>query len=564
MISNKMFFESSVLGMGRINSEIYKVSKQINSMKRVSTPADDPVAAARVLSMKQSQERNSQFILNIEDANSALTLSSRAMRSIGNVITDMKTLAVQAGNPSLNGGDFAALQSQFKGQLEELISLANTQDAHGNYLFGGTKGTTPPFTLEGSFPYGSNTRVTYNGDDGQKSIYISSDRQIAISDPGSAFLGGGSKDRKLSSVFYTALRLGEMVYQGNEGKLSEIQGIPESDGGLNNTRNTFELKVSDIMPVLLNEHVAKDFNALKDALGSYENYTKAGVGIDLNVLTERRGLENQLDIKFSTSAAEAQRETEQVGVTGQPLVLNAQGTVKDKTVTFFDNATGVGGKFLILPRGLDPTTAKWKVEGDKATVDDSNFKFSLAQQNEYVVWAVPPRVVLSDAGSVASQSEPGFQQTGLSMKIGGEIKTKDPESGQIKYHLPGSEDIENGRYKVKNLATDVAFLKNQSGVEASLWVKSYQIELQQVLSRLDDSLVQVTQYTAQLGIRQNEATQTKELNSDLELIQKTAISKLVDLDFARASSELIAAQTALQASQLAFSRLSSLGLFQYL
>jgi flagellar hook-associated protein 3 FlgL len=74
----------------------------------------------------------------------------------------------------------------------------------------------------------------------------------------------------------------------------------------------------------------------------------------------------------------------------------------------------------------------------------------------------------------------------------------------------------------------------------------------------------VSQTQSGLGGRLNTATRITEANSDLDTNNKLAKAELVELDMAEAITELTKHETALQASQATFGRLSNLSLLDYI
>lgn len=96
-----------------------------------------------------------------------------------NLLQDVRTVAVNAGNGALSDGDRQNLATQLQGQLQNLIAFANSVDGNGGYLFSGFQTATLPFT-------GTTNGATYNGDQGQRLLQVSGGRQIAISENGSA------------------------------------------------------------------------------------------------------------------------------------------------------------------------------------------------------------------------------------------------------------------------------------------------------------------------------------------------------------------------------------------
>ena len=89
----------------------------------------------------------------------------------------MRTTIIAANSGALSDSDRAALGIELKSRLDALVSLANTKDGDGHFLFGGYRNDTVPFTK-------TSAGVTYGGDDGNRTIQVSATRQIAATENG--------------------------------------------------------------------------------------------------------------------------------------------------------------------------------------------------------------------------------------------------------------------------------------------------------------------------------------------------------------------------------------------
>lgn len=92
----------------------------------------------------------------------------------------------------------------------------------------------------------------------------------------------------------------------------------------------------------------------------------------------------------------------------------------------------------------------------------------------------------------------------------------------------------------------------------------FQVALRDALVGVDNSLNSIGNATSLIGGRMNVAQSVLESNLDLEITNKTARSNIEDVDYAQAVSELSKQETALQAAQATFSRVTGLSLFDYI
>ncbi len=176
-ISTQSIYDGGVLQLGSLQTSLARTQNQLSTGRRIITAADDPVAAARVLEITQSEQINLQFVTNRQNARSSLSQVELALTGVTELLQDVKTLAVNAGNATLTDADRQSLATELEGRRDDLLGLANTADGAGGFLFSGFKATTLPFIL-------TPTGAQYQGDQGQRILQVGSSRQLPISDSG--------------------------------------------------------------------------------------------------------------------------------------------------------------------------------------------------------------------------------------------------------------------------------------------------------------------------------------------------------------------------------------------
>jgi flagellar hook-associated protein 3 FlgL len=186
-ISTQTLFESGAARLGEVQSGLLKIQQQVASGRRILTPSDDPVGAARALEVTQSQSINTQHGVNRQHAKSALVSVEGALESATSLLLDVKTSIVTASNGSLTDSQRGFLATELRSRFEALLSIANSRDGMGNYQFSGYQTATPPFAETA-------TGAQYQGDQGQRLLQVDATRQMAISNPGQAVFQGGGQD----------------------------------------------------------------------------------------------------------------------------------------------------------------------------------------------------------------------------------------------------------------------------------------------------------------------------------------------------------------------------------
>lgn len=177
-ISTSMLYDLGVNGINQQFSDLLKIQQQMATGRRVLSPADDPIAAARALDVTQSKSINDQFITNSGNATDALELQESVLTQVTEMLQDARVLAVNAGNLVLSRADLNSLAGEVQSRYDQLLSQANATDGSGQYLFAGFRSNTQPFAEAAP------GTVDYNGDQGQRLLQVSASRQLAVSSSG--------------------------------------------------------------------------------------------------------------------------------------------------------------------------------------------------------------------------------------------------------------------------------------------------------------------------------------------------------------------------------------------
>ena len=177
-VTTGMIFDSGVNQIQQQNSQLLKTQQQVASGRRVLTPSDDPVASARALEVSQSKSVNALYTSNQGYASDALRLVDSKLDAANDLVTYVRTRALEAGNGTYTASDLASIGDDLSQQFEALQSIANSKDSTGDYVFGGYRSNSQPFvgTLAGG--------VSYQGDQGTRTLQISATRNLPITSSG--------------------------------------------------------------------------------------------------------------------------------------------------------------------------------------------------------------------------------------------------------------------------------------------------------------------------------------------------------------------------------------------
>lgn len=176
-VSSNTSYELGIAALNRQQTAQVKTLEQINSGTRLLTPSESPAAYVRALGVAQADAGNTQYAANRQTATSSLGMLEGTLKDVTTLVQNAQELAVYAGNGTLNDSGRVAIATELRGNLDELLSLANRTDANGQYLFSGFQGSTKPFADSGS-------GVQYLGDDGMRLVQASVSRQLAVNESG--------------------------------------------------------------------------------------------------------------------------------------------------------------------------------------------------------------------------------------------------------------------------------------------------------------------------------------------------------------------------------------------
>lgn len=176
-ISTSQFYQTGINNILDQQTALYKTQTQMGTGKKIVTPSDDPTGAAQIVGLQQSIDQTNAYQTNIDSANATLGNEDNALSSGTDILQQVRTLALQANSGTLSTQDRQSIAQQVQQDLQSIIGMANTTDGNGNYLFAGFSATTRPFSQTAG-------GVSYAGDQGQRSLQIGPNRQVAVGDSG--------------------------------------------------------------------------------------------------------------------------------------------------------------------------------------------------------------------------------------------------------------------------------------------------------------------------------------------------------------------------------------------
>ena len=274
-ISTYMMSQRSLTAMLNQQGRVSQTQLQLSTGKRVLAPSDDPAAASRILNINGALGTVEQYQNNADRAKSRLENEESILEGATNVLQRAHELAVQGNNDSLSINDTQSIAKEIRQLQEQMLSLANTRDGSGEYIFAGFQSKTRPFAQNGIGNY------SYQGDLGRRQLQISPDRQIADGNDGfSVFMNVATEPtaqgNSVAAIAFGAIAAGDIVIDGGNGN------GPVSLGALPAAASAGERadQLREAINRVSSQTGIRTFNATPDTL-SLTSVSSSGISVTL-------------------------------------------------------------------------------------------------------------------------------------------------------------------------------------------------------------------------------------------------------------------------------------------
>jgi len=178
-LSTSLIYTQGYEAIARKQGELTRTQQQVASGTRIATPADDPIGAAQAISLTQSSNETQLLAGNVSQAMSILEGNDALLSQLTDLLSRVRTLAVNGGSAGLSASDRASIASDIAEEAQALMALGNTRSSDGKYVFSGLSTDVAAFA---DTPGG----VVYNGDQGVHEIQVGASRFIPANLTGSA------------------------------------------------------------------------------------------------------------------------------------------------------------------------------------------------------------------------------------------------------------------------------------------------------------------------------------------------------------------------------------------
>ena len=543
------------LGVNAILNQQFKLSQtqnQLSSGLRINNPSDDPAASVRILDIQQSIAQNNQYQSNIDTLNSRLTFEEDTLNGAVNAIQRARELAVQGLNDSNSPSDRTAIAQEIRQIADQLVGVANTKNANGEYLFAGYHSRTPPYvaTVTTVTQGGVTKDVTlyqYQGDENQRNIQINPTRRIADGDHGIDVFGQSfdyignppttvnPSNPTQGSLFDTVIQLAEQL----EANSLDPDQITTRGAGLGVPKGGAVINSALLATAVANQTItvtAPDGSLQTHVINLDSERSAANIASSLNGLT----------------GVSAQADPNQVTLD----VSSTSSVVNGNTISFVLHADSGASTAVSFVRN---SATNLTLEQDIAAA------INAAGLGDLVATVSTPNKLTIGSASGANIGIENFSVNAAGAQTINFDGTTLTEAGAIDSAVRSSTVVVqlNQGYTIQSdVAGTVAsgtfgVFDTQANVPAT-------IDTGGILDDLDTGLHRILNIRASIGARINAVDFQQNLNEDLDVDLQSLLSDTRDLDYTEAISRFNLQLVGLQAAQQAFVRVQGLSLFNFL
>ena len=265
-VSTKLFNEQQIRQFSSLNEDIQKLQDKISSGKNIVVASDDPVGSVNLSGYKVVKQQLDQYLKNVNSAQTRLSLVDTNLQNLSTIMIRANELLIQASSDVLGRSDREAIALEINEMKEELLSLANQQDANGSFIFSGYKSKEQPFQKN------LNGEIKYHGDSGISSLSISETMIVETSVDGESLFQKVKDSSGLAVSMFTMLEnishsirtASNAVHATNANTHAEFE-ITNSDFGTWSFDITGHAGTANISVELTGEDPADIIKAINDA-----------------------------------------------------------------------------------------------------------------------------------------------------------------------------------------------------------------------------------------------------------------------------------------------------------
>ncbi|AKA70321.1 flagellar hook-associated protein FlgL [Clostridium scatologenes] len=161
-VTNKMLANNYLTDMSANLNNLQRIQQQMSTGKNFTKPSDDPFNVARSMQMHTAIDANTQYNKNITNTINWLDTTDTALGQLGNVFQSIRERLISSGDAAYGSDERTKIKDEINQQIGQIGQILNTTFA-GEYVFGGTKGSSKPVDATMDSSYGEVTNTVAGG-----------------------------------------------------------------------------------------------------------------------------------------------------------------------------------------------------------------------------------------------------------------------------------------------------------------------------------------------------------------------------------------------------------------
>jgi flagellin-like hook-associated protein FlgL len=131
--------------MLNMQSRYNDLMEKISTQKKVNRASDDPIAAAKIVDIRQGIAANGQYQKNIADGDAWISVSESTLSQAYELLTMARGIALGEAGGTADAASRRIAAQNIQSYIDEMVTLANEKIGE-RYLFSGSRNGVAPFS----------------------------------------------------------------------------------------------------------------------------------------------------------------------------------------------------------------------------------------------------------------------------------------------------------------------------------------------------------------------------------------------------------------------------------
>lgn len=536
-VTNKMISDSYLSDMQTNLSNLKKIQEEITTQNNFSRPSDAPFDVSVSMQMQTAINANTQYGKNITNTNNWMESTDTALGQIGNIYQKIRQDLVKAGGVAYGSDDMTKLKDEINQYINSISETLNS-NSQGEFIFGGTKGSSKPVSVQSNYIV---TKSNTGGGD------------INVSE---------ATNSTLSSDTMYKITVNSVDSSGN---VTNVTCESSSDGGKTWPNVNSNLSVTSNSITLPDGVTTIKFNPNLNTNNttSPTNSTKDTYVFSLvkNTQLTYNSSDNQVIQNLPSVISDGFTSD---NWSGKSITFNVNGSSTDSTITLDFSNTPTASIDDVVKNINDKIAANSDLKGKVLAQKTSDNKIRFDTLTNDTVFLKSSTVASDELKSANLKQIPNIQLS----QIDSARQTEISQGVLVSYNVSASDVINYGNGSSDNIIDLFKKIVNNldgKGNDGTVDTAAAKSSLEnEDLSDLDKAVTQLLKVRSDVGSVENRMTAAQNQNTDSNTNMTDVLSKTQKVDITKVIMEYSTAQTVYLASLQTSAKIIEPTLMDYL